>query len=134
MLNKERPEVIDVLINCFTDNEDVYENKYDSLAKFRDKMNINVCYDKPLTMKIREWLNSEYVEPFKVTQAEKCILELLRKKGYVEIKRDRQGDLWISDNAVLSHVFNNFFRFVKKGERLKIKDILENCEVIEDVD
>ena len=129
MLNKERPEVIEQLVEYATNP--MY-GMADIIQELRLRPKSESVGQARKALKI--WLNEEYVEPFKLTQAEKCILELLRKKGYVEIKRDRQEDLWVSDNAVLStiHVFNDFFRFVKKGERLKIKDILENCEVIDD--
>ena len=129
MLNKERPEVIEALVEYTT-------NPMYGIVDIIEELSLRIKRESvgEVQKALKIWLNSEYVEPFKVTQAEKCILELLRKKGYVEIKRDRQGSLWVSDNAGLStiYVFNDFFRFVKKCERLKIKDILENCEVIDD--
>lgn len=96
-----------------------------------------------------KWLLSEYKEPVKLTELEHGILEyLLEKRQYRFVVRERNGiiyaykskpkkeaDSWgsLSLNNELG-LFNNLFQFVKWEDSTPtlIKDVLENCEVVED--
>lgn len=96
-----------------------------------------------------KWLLSEYKEPVKLTELEHGILEyLLEKRQYRFVVRERNGiiyvykskpkkeaDSWgsLSLNNELG-LFNNLFRFVKWEDSAPtaIKDVLNNCEVIDD--
>ena len=148
MLNKERPEVIEALIECFTDREDAYRYTHVPLEKFRDKMNIKQEFKKPLATQIQEWLYTEYIESFKITQAEKCILESIDKKylwivrdlsegiGLYEAKPEKEGKFYhpsvgsYTDMRLFKHLFS-WLTF--ENSPLKIGDILDNCEVIDNV-
>lgn len=99
------------------------------------------CYAKNL-----EWLNAEYVEPIKLTNAEKVILENLddcwkwitRDNVYktLEIhmtKPLRNNNYWESGSDCCFGMFDDLFQFVKwENEPLEIAWLLENCEVIEE--
>lgn len=96
-----------------------------------------------------KWLLSEYKEPVKLTELEHGILEyLLEKRQYRFVVRERNGiiyvykskpkkeaDSWgsLSLNNELG-LFNNLFQFVKWEDSTPtaIKDVLNNCEVIDD--
>ncbi|WP_050636156.1 hypothetical protein [Candidatus Stoquefichus sp. SB1] len=97
------------------------------------------------------WANSEYVELIKLTLAEKIILENIdsnfkwiargennylfcHERKPMKSKVDRMMFL---DGGHFSRIpFDNLFKFIKweDNEPYKIKDILNNCEVVEDVD
>ena len=143
MLNKERPEVIDALINCFTNREDVYAYKHVALEKFRDGMNIEQEFKKPLATQIQEWLYTEYVEPFKLNRMQKNILESFDPTFW--IARDSSGDLelfmtkpevsnrtnyWTEEGAYTIDVYNDLFLFIDEMSCYRVGDILENCEVV----
>lgn len=95
-----------------------------------------------------KWLLSEYKEPIKLTRLEHGILEyLLKKRQYRFVVRERNGiiyaykskpkkeaDSWesLSLNNEFG-LFNNLFQFVKWEDEnpTSIKEVLENCEVVE---
>lgn len=95
-----------------------------------------------------KWLLSEYKEPVKLTRLEYEVLKHYYNDSYKYIARDENGDLFlyiakpskgsniwrsISDHHNL-YDFRKKFQFVKwEGEEpTSIKEVLNNCEVIED--
>ena len=91
-----------------------------------------------------EWLNEEYKEPIKLTEDERVILKNM-SVDYRYIGRDKNGDLYIYRNkperdnfvkAMKFNVYNHLFQVIKWTDKkpYKIKDILENCEVNNDVE
>lgn len=101
------------------------------------------CYNAML-----KWLLSEYKEPIKLTRFEYFILDWLLNSQYVRyIARDRNGNLYAHINkpcrvkyewrgnvsAVDLTIFGELFAFVKwqNTEPTHIKDVLDNCEVVE---
>lgn len=95
-----------------------------------------------------KWLLSEYNEPVKLTRFEYFILDWLLNSQYVRyIARDRNGNLYAHINkpcrvkyewrgnvsAVDLTIFGELFAFVKwqNTEPTPIKDVLDNCEVVE---
>lgn len=96
-----------------------------------------------------KWLLSEYKEPVKLTRLEYEILKLAINKNYEYIARDYDGELyvfmekphkgesffWKTDGyySVLE-IFSVLFQFVKwqDSEPTPIKEVLENCEVVDD--
>nr|WP_279067422.1 hypothetical protein [Catenibacterium mitsuokai] len=96
-----------------------------------------------------KWLLSEYKEPpVKVSKLEYEFLKWSEKKGHKYIVRDKINHLFIFKDAPIKRenrwvpessycsiaLFDNLFKFIKQEdeEPRAIKDILENCEVIED--
>ena len=95
-----------------------------------------------------EWLLSEYREPIKLSILEYEFLKWLEKEGYKYIVRDRENNLFIFKDAPTKRrdywasksgynpisLFNNLFKSVQLSdeEPTSIKDVLENCEVVED--
>lgn len=94
------------------------------------------------------WLLSEYKEPVKLTKFEYFILDWLLNSQYVRyIARDRNGNLYAHINkpcrvkyewrgnvsAVDLTIFGELFAFVKwqNTEPTPIKDVLDNCEVVD---
>lgn len=95
-----------------------------------------------------KWLLSEYKEPVKLTRLEYEVLKHYYNDSYKYIARDENGDLFlyiakpskgsniwrsISDHHNL-YDFRKKFQFVKfeDEEPTSIKEVLNNCEVIED--
>lgn len=95
-----------------------------------------------------KWLLSEYKEPVKLTRFEYFILDWLLNSQCVRyIARDRNGNLYAHINkpcrvkyewrgnvsAVDLTIFGELFAFVKwqNTEPTPIKDVLDNCEVVE---
>lgn len=102
------------------------------------------------------WLLSEYKEPVKLSRLEYGILKfLLNDTGYRYIARNKyrheggvynlyifkdepfeDSGVWCSgrDSGNEFYVFNNLFAFVKweDSKPTSIKDVLDNCEVIDD--
>lgn len=95
-----------------------------------------------------KWLLSEYKEPVKITRFEYFILDWLLNSQCVRyIARDRNGNLYAHINkpcrvkyewrgnvsAVDLTIFDELFAFVKwqNTEPTPIKDVLDNCEVVE---
>lgn len=100
------------------------------------------------TIRKVKWLLSEYKEPVKLTRFEYFILDWLLNSQYVRyIARDRNGNLYAHINkpcrvkyewrgnvsAVDLTIFGELFAFVKwqNTEPTPIKDVLDNCEVVE---
>lgn len=98
-----------------------------------------------------KWLCEEYKEPVKLTRFEYFILDWLLNSQYVRyIARDRNGNLYAHINkpcrvkyewrgnvsAVDLTIFGELFAFVKwqNTEPTPIKDVLENCEVVDDAE
>ncbi|MGN8743573.1 hypothetical protein ACTM83_08920 [Catenibacterium mitsuokai] len=96
-----------------------------------------------------KWLLSEYKEPVKLSRLEYEILKWAKKEGYKYIARTSSNSVfvhtnkpnklnycWVSEdgNDEYFGMFNKFFQFVKweDEEPRAIKDILENCVVVED--
>ena len=146
MLNKERPEVIEQLIEYTT-------NPMYGIVDVVEELRLAIESESVGQMRkaLKIWLNEEYVEPFKVTQAEKYILESVQDE-YEWIYRESEGTnyLIISVNKPNSYrnvqfnatgkyqdfrCFNHLFKFITiENSPLKIGDILNNCEVVDDVD
>ena len=94
------------------------------------------------------WLLSEYKEPVKLTRLEYEFLKWSEKKGHKYIVRDKINHLFIFKDAPIKRencwvpessycsiaLFDNLFKFIKQEdeEPRAIKDILENCVVVED--
>lgn len=99
-----------------------------------------------------KWLLSEYKEPIKLTRLEYEILKYISDNTrHMYIARGESGNLFIFDvepekNNVNAQwigrgmkgmlVFNKLFQFVKWEDEqpTPIKEVLENCEVIEDAE
>ena len=97
-----------------------------------------------------KWLLSEYKEPIKLTRLEYEILKHVQKKGFNFITRNKCNNLFIHEvkpikpdgsigwcttsKSYLLYAFNDLLQFVKweDEEPKKIKDVLDNCEVVED--
>lgn len=96
-----------------------------------------------------KWLLEEYKERIKLTEFEYNILKHCFDRGWEYIARDKNGcinvyfseprkledfKIWRSNSQVRKlEIFNDLFRFIKwQDEESKvIKEILDNCEVIE---
>ena len=97
-----------------------------------------------------KWLLSEYKEPIKLSRLEHELLKFIDNEGYKYIARDNCGGVlfrypkkptkniygeW-GKGGICSdlRMFNDLFQFVKweDEEPKTIKDILDNCEVVED--
>lgn len=96
-----------------------------------------------------KWLLSEYKEPpVKVSKLEYEFLKWSEKKGHKYIVRDKINHLFIFKDAPIKRencwvpessycpiaLFDNLFKFIKQEdeEPRAIKDILDNCEVVDD--
>lgn len=99
------------------------------------------------TRKVK-WLLSEYKEPIKLTRFEYDILKyILEKTQYRFIVREKSDNIyiykrkpkkgigaWDSSTGMLNlNIFINLFPFIKweDEEPTSIKDVLNNCEVVE---
>lgn len=97
------------------------------------------------------WLLSEYKEPVKLTRFEQDVLKhLLEKTQYRFIVREKSDSIyiykrkpkkgigaWDSSTGMLNlNVFINLFPFIKweDEEPTSIKDVLNNCEVVNDAE
>lgn len=96
------------------------------------------------------WLLSEYKEPVKLTRLEHDVLKhLLEKTQYRFIVRERSDNIyiykrkpkkglgaWDISTAGMQNlnIFVNLFPFIKweDSEPTPIKEVLENCEVVDD--
>lgn len=98
-----------------------------------------------------KWLLSEYKEPpVKVSKLEYEFLKWSEKKGHKYIVRDKINHLFIFKDAPIKRencwvpessycsiaLFDNLFKFIKQEdeEPRAIKDILDNCEVVENAE
>ena len=101
------------------------------------------------TRKVK-WLLSEYKEPIKLSKVEYEILKYLSDNTkYMYIVRDGNGNIFLYDEEPQKSesspwwsgrymhgmvMFNKLFQFVqwKDSTPTPIKDVLNNCEVVED--
>jgi hypothetical protein len=98
-----------------------------------------------------KWLLSEYKEPVKLTRFEQDVLKhLLEKTQYRFIVREKSDSIyiykrkpkkgigaWDNSTGMLNlNVFINLFPFIKweDEEPTSIKDVLNNCEVVNDAE
>ena len=98
-----------------------------------------------------KWLLSEYKEPVKLTRFEQDVLKyLIEKTQYRFIVREKSDNIyiykrkpkkgigaWDSSTGMLNlNVFINLFPFIKweYEEPTSIKDVLDNCEVVNDAE
>lgn len=99
-----------------------------------------------------KWLLSEYKEPIKVSKVEYEILKYLSDNTkYMYIVRDGNGNIFLYDIEPQKNMvndwwsgrymhgmvmFNKLFQFVqwKDSTPTPIKEVLENCEVVEDAE
>ena len=97
-----------------------------------------------------KWLLSEHKEPIKVSKLEYDILKYLSDNTvhmYIvrdgngniclydaEPKKSGNGDWWVGRGAHGMVMFDKLFQFIKWEDSTPtlIKDVLENCEVVED--
>ena len=95
------------------------------------------------------WLLSEYKEPIKLTRLEYLLLKLFYKKDFRYLTRSAEGYLFINkgnnpplkkcgmwfnrNHHITFEVINDLFPFIKweDEEPRAIKDILDNCEVVD---
>ena len=92
------------------------------------------------------WLLSEHKEPVKLTKFEYDFLNAFQDKESSYLARDKDGsiflylnkpskeeEIWADYESSLA-ILDRLFKFVKwqDSEPTSIKEILENCEVIED--
>lgn len=103
------------------------------------------------TRKVK-WLLSEYKEPIKLSKLEYDILEYLSDNTkHMYIVRNKDGKLCIFDFEPVKNkvndwwsgrymygmvMFNKLFQFIKWEDSTPtpIKDVLKNCEVVEDAE
>lgn len=103
------------------------------------------------TRKVK-WLLSEYKEPIKLTRFEYDILKYLSDNTkYMYIVRDGNGNIflydeepqksesapwWTGRGMCHTSMFNKLFQFVQWEDSTPtpIKEVLENCEVVEDAE
>lgn len=103
------------------------------------------------TRKVK-WLLSEYKEPIKVSKLEYDILKYLSDNTvhmYIvrdgngniclydaEPKKSGNGDWWVGCGVHGMVMFDKLFQFIKWEESTPtlIKDVLENCEVVNDAE
>lgn len=99
-----------------------------------------------------KWLLSEYKEPVKLTRFEYDILKYLSDNTkYMYIVRDGNGNIflydeepqksesapwWTGRGMCHTSMFNKLFQFVQWEDSTPtlIKDVLENCEVVNDAE
>lgn len=99
-----------------------------------------------------KWLLSEYREPVKLGKVEYEILKYLSDNTkYMYIVRDGNGDIFLYDEEPQKsesspwwtgrgmchmNMFNKLFQFIKREDSTPtlIKDVLENCEVVNDAE
>lgn len=99
-----------------------------------------------------KWLLSEHKEPIKVSKLEYDILKYLSDNTvhmYIvrdgngniclydaEPKKSGNGDWWVGRGVHGMVMFNKLFQFIKWEDSTPtlIKDVLENCEVVEDAE
>ncbi|MEE0335241.1 MAG: hypothetical protein UDR60_10060 [Catenibacterium mitsuokai] len=102
------------------------------------------------TIRKVKWLLSEYKETAKLSKLEYEFLKWSEKKGHKYIVRDKINHLFIFKDAPIKRencwvpessycsiaLFDNLFKFIKQEdeEPIAIKDILENCEVVNDAE
>lgn len=150
MLNKEFyvKEIIEIVTG--PDNNTFGVDRRTKKLYKCTKLGCENCLFSGECRKLRnEWANSEHVDPIKITHAEKTILENLcedlklivrdcnKKLSCFDSKLIKDEDFLDADDGYcVNSPLINLFKFIKleDDETYKIEDILNNCEVIEDVD
>lgn len=86
-------------------------------------------------LKTFEWLYEEYKEPIKLTRLEYELLKYF-SKSFRYADKDEVVVFYNNDDDFLNleEWGEDLFAFLFRGGELEIQDILNNCEVIEDVD
>ena len=154
MLNAEKYR--DELLKVINENEQdfiAFDDRDNSIKNCTTMVCRNCKFSKTkkgvlCTQTKLKWLLSEYKEPIKLTRLECEILKYISENTkYLYITRDRceglflygmepsKGDgYWNGKSYAGMTAFNKLFQFVKweDKEATSIKDILKNCEVVED--
>lgn len=151
MLNKEfwQKEIVDIVTDKY-----VGELAFDIRTKKPVICSVIGCKNclfgignEVCSEKRNKWANSEHVEKIKLTFAEKIILENLNSY-FKWVARDSNGEvfcfkekpyrgkesvMWLGV-GLCRLPFSHLFKFIKweDNKPYSIKDILNNCEVIED--
>lgn len=126
-----------------------------NIARSCDGLNCEDCIfdeeeDCGCSFSRMKWMLSEYKETAKLSKLEYEFLKWSEKKGYKYIVRDKINHLFIFKDAPIKRencwvpessycsiaLFDNLFKFIKQEdeEPIAIKDILENCEVVNDAE
>lgn len=155
MLNAEKFK--DEILECIDEyNSGRFSISKDCVPRFK-YCEATYCKDCMLSeqegycsLKRTKWLLSEYKEPIKLSRLEYEILKYLQKKKNAYISRSKNGELVVhrikpisKENAYwkgmdISYCLKTFeddlFHFVKweDEEPTLIKEVLNNCEVVED--
>lgn len=127
---------------------------YDECATcvFSLENNPNDGLSHACTIRKVKWLLSEYKEPIKVSKLEYDILKYLSDNTvhmYIvrdgngniclydaEPKKSGNGDWWVGRGVHGMVMFDKLFQFIKWEDSTPtpIKEVLENCEVVEDAE
>lgn len=149
MLNAEKykKEILEVMNN----GHDFSVNEQNNKIKMCCVTNCAECLfnirKTSCSSAMTKWLLSEYKAPIKLSRLEYEFLKWIENEGYKYIVRDRENNLFIFKDAPTKHrnywvsksgynpisLFNNLFKFVQLSDEqpTSIKEVLENCEVIE---
>lgn len=156
MLNAERfkEEILDIINDDFA--LAVNKNHPNEVSKCGSVRCTDCMFSKKENGKAKctknkfNWLLSEYKEPIKVSKLEYELLKFFKNEGYKYIARDKVGetlyrypekptkniyDEWGKGGICTDlRMFNDLFQSVKweDEEPTLIKDVLDNCEVVED--
>lgn len=154
MLNAERfkEEILNIVNDDFS--LAVNKNNPNGVYKCGSFPCTDCIFSKTINGRIKcarskvNWLLAEYKEPTELIRLEHDILNYCFCGGYEYIFRDKDNELLVCDykpNKSTSvwlakpecsrslKLFDNMFQFVKweDEEATSIKDVLENCEVVE---
>ena len=154
MLNAEKykDRILEVASNHKVFEIDTKNNKIDncSSTKCRDCLFYTFGTISEHDVNRIKWLLSEYKQPIKLSKLEYDILKYLSdntRHMYIvrngsgdiylydlEPEKSRSGNWWEGRGVHCMVMFNKLFQFVKweDKEPKLIKDVLKNCEVIED--
>lgn len=152
MLNAEKykSRILEVASNDKVFGIDTKNNKIDNCSSMncRDCLFYTFGTISEHDVNRIKWLLSEYKEPIKLTRFEYEILKWLEKEGYKFIVRSPSDNImahdstpkktfcgWVSENGYKSlSSFNELLHFIKweDEEPRSIKEVLNNCEVIDD--
>lgn len=128
-----------------------------NIARSCDGLNCEDCIfdeeeDCGCSFSRMKWMLSEYRETVKLSRLEYEILKHVQKEGFNFITRNNCGNSVIHENKPIKHdgsigwgttsksymlyAFNGLFKFVKWEDEkpTSIKEVLENCEVVEDAE
>lgn len=136
-----KDEIIEALLNC---NACEFIATHTNIIKHDcTKVLMNECAKCDKTF--REWLNSEYKEPIKLTQTEYHILKGLDERfKYITkstlgtvlihtVEPYKDGSMWDNPDELWGLPYNHLFKFIKweDKEPYSIEELLK-CEVVED--